>query len=236
MTLPKEHILPDAPHSGIVINLPEMRIFYYQHPGAKPVSFPIGIGRAGLQTPIGTTNVRAKAHDFDWRPTPRMRAEDPSLPEVVHPGPDNPMGEYVLYLGWPEYGIHGTNKPYGIGRRSSSGCIRLYPEDIARLWPLVPVGATVTVVNEPVLASWIGDTLYVEAHPTMEQADAMEKNIGAPLSYEMSDQDMAYIVKAAGGDASQLDWVKIRQIVRERRGYPIPVLSRGRADSPGAPL
>ena len=228
MVIPKMHILPlDAPHQGIVINLPDMRLYYYPHKNARPLSFPIGIGREGLQTPIGQTYVREKAKDFDWRPTPRMRAEDPTLPEVVGPGPDNPMGEFVLYLGWAEYGIHGTNKPYGIGRRSSSGCIRLYPEDIARLWPMVPQHEMVTVVNEPVKAAWIGDQLFVEAHPTMSQADRMEMgNPGDPPTYEMSDQDMRYIVRAAGPYVSHIDWAKVKQIVRERRGYPVPVARR----------
>lgn len=228
MIIPKMHILPiDAPHEGIVINLPEMRLFYYPRNGGRPYSYPIGIGREGLQTPIGGTYVRSKAQHFDWRPTPRMRAEDPTLPEVVGPGPDNPMGEYVLYLGWAEYGIHGTNKPYGIGRRSSSGCIRLYPEDIEFLWPKVPQGAKVTVVNQPIKAAWIGNKLYVEAHPTMAQADRME--MGSPgdaPTYEMSEQDMKFILRAAGPSAGQVDWVKVRQIIRERRGYPISVATR----------
>lgn len=228
MIIPKMHILPhDTPHEGIVINLPEMRLFYYPRKGGKPYSFPIGIGREGLQTPLGQTYVRAKAQHFDWRPTPRMRAEDPTLPEVVGPGPDNPMGEYVLYLGWAEYGIHGTNKPYGIGRRSSSGCIRLYPEDIEFLWPKVPQSTKVTVVNQPIKAAWISNKLYIEAHPTMAQADRME--MGSPgdaPTYEMSEQDMKFILRAAGASAGQVDWVKVRQIIRERRGYPISVATR----------
>ncbi len=231
MVIPKMHILPlDAPHEGIVINLPEMRLFFYPRNGGKPYSFPIGIGREGLQTPVGQTYVRQKAKDFDWRPTPRMRAEDPTLPEVVGPGDDNPMGKYVLYLGWAEYGIHGTNKPYGIGRRSSSGCIRLYPEDIELLWPQVPTGTKVTVVNEPIKAAWIGNKLYVEAHPTMAQADRMEMgNPGDPPTYEMSEQDMKFILRAAGPLAGRIDWVKVRQIVKERRGYPIAVATRPEA-------
>ena len=227
LLIPKMHILPEGPHSGVVINLPEMRLYWYPYPNARPQSFPIGIGREGLQTPIGQTTVRGKAKDFDWRPTPRMRAEDPTLPVVVHPGPDNPMGEYVLYLGWAEYGIHGTNKPYGIGRRSSSGCIRLYPEDIARLWPQAPVGTKVTVVNEPVKAAWIGNQLFVEAHPTMAQADRLEASgTSERPTYEMSDDDMKYILRVAGPVAADIDWKKVRQIVRGRRGYPIPVARR----------
>lgn len=223
LAIPTMYILPDASYEGIVINLPEMRLFYYPHLGAKPVSFPIGIGREGLETPLGQTTVRSKVVGPIWRPTARMRAEDPTLPEVVPAGPSNPLGTHAMYLGWPEYRIHGTDKPYGIGRRSSSGCIRMYPEDIIKLYPLVPVGTRVTVVNQPVKAAWVGSRMYIEAHPTMEQASQLELGNDSPITYELSDQDMRYIMRAAGSYAEQLDWPKIRQVIRERRGYPIPV-------------
>ncbi len=225
MSIPVMRLIPDAARQGIVINLPEMRLYYYPKSGAAPQSFPIGIGREGLLTPVGETHVRAKVVGPVWRPTPRMRAEDPTLPESVPPGPDNPLGTHAMYLGWPEYRIHGTNKPYGIGRRSSSGCIRMYPEDIIRLYPLVPEGTPVQVINQPVKAAWIGDDLYVEAHLTMGQADRMEVDGGLP-TYEMSEDDMREIIKAAGPVSADLDWQKIRQVIRERRGYPIVVAQR----------
>lgn len=224
MVIPTMHILPDAPHKGVVINLPEMRLFQFPSSGT-PNSYPIGIGREGLLTPIGQTFVRAKKEGPTWRPTPRMRLDDPTLPELVPPGPDNPMGTHVLYLGWAEYGIHGTNKPYGIGRRSSSGCIRMYPEDIVRLYTAVPENAMVTVVNQPVKATWIEGRLYIEAHPTIAQADRMELEGGLP-TYDMSDDDMKLIMKHAGVHASEIDWPLVRTVIRERKGYPIPVTDR----------
>lgn len=223
--LPTMYILPDAARRGIVINLPEMRLYYYGKPEQPPVSHPLGIGREGLSTPMGTTTIVSKIEGPVWRPTDRMRKEDPKLPASVPPGPDNPLGTHAMYLGWSEYRIHGTNKPFGIGRRSSSGCIRMYPEDIVSLYPQVPVGTPVTVIDQPVKAAWIGTDFYIEAHPTIAQANAVEENGGMP-AYELSDDDMREILKAAGPDAGHLDWTKIRDVIRVRNGYPVIVGKR----------
>lgn len=225
MTIPAMHILPEGPRQGIVINLPEMRIYAYIKPGQPPMSAPLGIGREGLATPLGTTSVINKREKPQWRPTARMRKEDPTLPAVVPAGPENPLGEFILYLGWPEYGIHGTNKPYGVGRRASSGCIRMYPEDIAKLWPQIPVGTPVTVVDQPVKVAWIDDKLFVEAHSSLAQANKIENEGGLP-HYEMTDEDMAAIVRAAGDSAHLVDWGSVRKVIRERPGYPVIVAHR----------
>ena len=160
ITLPKKHLLPDAPRKGLVINLSEMRIYYFKNPGEQPLTYPISIGREGLQTPKGTTSIVRKKEGPTWRPTARMREEDPELPASVPPGPDNPLGTHAMYLGWSQYLIHGTNKPFGIGRRVSSGCMRMYPEDIVKLFPMVPVGTKVTVVDQPVKVGWI-DEIFI---------------------------------------------------------------------------
>lgn len=225
MVIPSRHILPKAVHEGIVINLPEMRLFAYVEKGRAPRTFPIGIGRLGLSTPEGETKVVRKVIGPVWRPTPRMREEKPELPEAVRPGTDNPMGTHALYLGWLEYAIHGTNKPFGIGRRSSSGCIRLYPEDIVTLYDLVPVGTKVTVVNQPVKAAWIDGTLYVEAHVPIEQADRIEQEGGFP-DYGMTLPELRRIVDEAGEYADLIDWETVRKAVRERAGYPVAVAVR----------
>jgi len=230
LILPKRHILPDAPHEGIVINLPEMRLYAFVNGDNEPTTFPIGIGREGLETPIGTTSVVRKAEGPAWRPTPRMRREDPTLPAVVETGPENPLGTHALYLGWPTYALHGTNKPYGIGRRISSGCIRLYPENITQLFEMIPVGTKVTVVNQPIKLAWIDDVLYLEAHPDMEQAIQMEET-GQIYSAKMSEQDMAFIVSAAGEFQNRLHWATIRTEVRNRSGRPVMIARR-----PGAEL
>lgn len=220
--LPKRHILPDAPREGIIINLPEMRLYAFVEKGQPPVSYPIGVGRDGLRTPSGTTKVIRKKTGPTWYPTARMREEDPALPQSIPAGPNNPLGSHALYLGWPEYAIHGTNRPFGIGRRVSSGCIRLYPESIIELYELVDEGAPVAVIDQPVKAAWIDDVFYVEAHPQLEQADTIEQNGGIP-EYRVDQKEIDTIIKAAGDFAFLINWEEARQALRERAGVPVAV-------------
>jgi L,D-transpeptidase ErfK/SrfK len=173
LTLPTQHILPDGPREGIVINKAELRLYFF--PKFGPVqTYAIGVGREGLNTPLGRTTVVRKQVRPTWRPTPETRLARPELPAVVPPGPDNPMGEFALYLGWPTYAVHGTHKPYGVGRRVSRGCIRMYPEGVARLFPQVPVGTRVTVVEQPVKVGWRAGELYLEVQPDLAQIDELE--------------------------------------------------------------
>jgi len=223
--LPTQFILPDAPHKGVVINLPEMRMYAYTNGNDAPTTFPIGIGREGLDTPLGVTKVVRKAEGPTWTPTARMRKEKPELPVSMGPGPENPMGTHALYLGFPLVAIHGTNRAFGIGRRISSGCIRLYPEDIISLYNMIPVGTQVTVVDQPVKLSWIGDELFIEAHPEIEQAIKMEET-GEIVSAKLSNTDMERIIKVAGPYKDRLSWPTIRKAVKERRGYPIAIARR----------
>jgi L,D-transpeptidase ErfK/SrfK len=227
LTLPTRHILPDAPKNGIVINLPEMRLYAFVNGDNAPETFPIGVGREGLDTPTGTTKVVRKKDGPTWRPTLRMRKEDPSLPQSIPPGPENPLGTHALYLGWPTYALHGTNRPFGIGRRISSGCIRLYPENITELYNMIPVGTKVTVVNQPLKFAWIDDYLYLEAHPTMKQAIEMEET-GRIEFHTMTKAEEKKIIRAAGDFASRLRWPAIRTILKERRGYPVAIARRPR--------
>jgi L,D-transpeptidase ErfK/SrfK len=227
--LPTQFILPDTPHKGIVINLPEMRMFAYINGDAPPTTYPIGIGREGLDTPLGVTTVTRKTAGPTWTPTARMRREKPELPAVMPPGPENPMGTHALYLGFPLVAIHGTNRAFGIGRRISSGCIRLYPEDIIALYNSIPVGTQVTVVNQPIKLAWIGDELFIEAHPEIDQAIKMEET-GEIVSAKLSNSDMERIIKAAGPFKDRLRWPEIRKAVKERRGYPISIARRPGVD------
>ncbi len=229
--LPKQHILPDAPREGIVINLPEMHIFFYPKDGGAPIVHSIGIGREGLNTPLGKTSIVRKKEKPTWRPTERMKQEDPTLPDVVPPGPENPLGTHAMYLGFPQYAIHGTNKPYGIGRRISSGCIRMYPETIKELFYQVPVGTPVRIVDQPVKVGWIDDKMYVEVHPTQDQAIQVEK-LSDLSSYEITADDMKLILEKAGAFVEQIDWENVREAAKERSGYPVAVLDKDVA--PGA--
>lgn len=220
IVVPTQHVPPDAPHRGIVINLPELRLYYYPAKG-EPRSFPIGIGGEGKETPVGHTVVAAKRPHPVWIPTQSEHDENPDLPALVPPGPDNPMGDFALYLGWKGYAVHGTNKPYSIGRRDSHGCIRLYPDDIAWLYRAVAIGTPVTVVNQPAKAGWSGGELYLEVHPTQQDVDALESE-GVPRSPLAIDAD-DLVAKAAGGDVYRLDWYTIHLAETKRDGIPVQV-------------
>jgi L,D-transpeptidase ErfK/SrfK len=220
LTLPSQHILPDAARRGIVINLPELRLYYYPVKG-EPRSFPIGIGGEGKETPVGHTAIADKRVHPTWIPTKSEHEEDPDLPASIGPGPDNPMGDYALYLAWKGYAVHGTNKPYSIGRRDSHGCIRLYPWDIEWLFHEVATGTPVTVVNQPVKVGWSAGELFLEVHPAQEDADLLESK-GTPRSTEAADAD-DLVVKAAGADAMRLDWYTIHLAETRRDGVAVQV-------------
>jgi len=183
--IPSRYILPAAQRSGIVLNVPEMRVYYFPPPKAgspaRVETYPVSIGRMNWTTPLGTTKVVAKKRDPAWRPPASIRAEavekGTPLPEYVPPGPDNPLGRYAIRLGIPGYLIHSTNKPFGVGMRVSHGCVRMYPEDIEELFPEVPVGTPVQIVDQPVKIGWLFDTLYIEIHPLLEE----ERETSAPL-------------------------------------------------------
>jgi L,D-transpeptidase ErfK/SrfK len=220
--IPSFHLLPRAPQIGIVVNLAQMRMFYFKTPGADPITFPIGIGREGLLTPTGETSIVRKVVGPTWFPTPRMREEKPYLPAAIGPGPSNPLGAFALYLGWPEYRIHGTDKPWAIGRRVSSGCMRMYPENIKALFAMVPVGTKVTVVDQPILVGWIKDKLYLEANPSKSQNIDIEIN-GEHQIKPLTDGLRKVITDAAGVSADKIDWDAVKEAIDERRGYPVVI-------------
>jgi L,D-transpeptidase ErfK/SrfK len=215
--LPKLHLPPDAPPRGIVLNLPEQRLYYYES-GRLLRSYPIGIGRDGHATPIGSTTIVRKQENPIWYPTASARNDDPTLPAVVPPGPDNPLGNRAMYLGWKSYLIHGTNKEYGIGRRASRGCIRMYSDDAVALYDRVAVGTPVTVVDQPIKVGWLENELYIEASPTIAQVRQWEgKGKFAPAK---AGDVRRSVLKKAGAAADYVDWGTVDRTVRERRGIP----------------
>ncbi|MGE5800492.1 MAG: L,D-transpeptidase family protein [Syntrophaceae bacterium] len=215
--LPLMFVLPDAPRQGIVINLASMRLFHYGKTRAV-LTYPVGIGEEGRSTPMGAMIVERKAVRPTWHVPASIRRDhakkgDP-LPAEVPPGPENPLGEYALYLSRTSYVIHGTNKPYSIGLRATNGCLRLYPEDVEKLYRAVPVKTSVYVVNQPYLVGRAGGMLYLEAHSPQEELDAanMKKRLYAKL------KDIEKKEKL------RLDWERIEKTVKEARGIPVPVL------------
>ncbi len=175
--IPNSRLLPDTPHEGVVLNLPEYRLYYFPKP--KPnqqktvITHPISIGRIDWETPLGKTYISAKTRNPVWIPPASIKAEHAAegeiLPDVYPAGPDNPLGLFALRLGIPGYLIHSTNKPYGVGMRVSHGCIRMYPEDIEALFPEIKTGTPVYIVNQPIKAGWSHDTLYIEIHPDLDE-------------------------------------------------------------------
>ncbi len=164
--IPTAWILPDVPlSSGIVINIPEYRLFFFASGNTGDVlTFPIGVGDQGKETPTGTFKIIEKIENPSWNVPLSIRKERPELPRIMPPGPDNPMGSHALRLSLRTLLIHGTDRPWGIGTRSSHGCLRLYPEDIVRLFKLVPLGTGVTIVNQPLKVALKQDKVFVEVH------------------------------------------------------------------------
>lgn len=216
LALPTAHILPDV-RQGIVINLPELRLYYFPDPYTV-MTFPIGIGKNGWQTPTGTTKIVRKRANPVWIPPDSIHAETPNLPKAVAAGPDNPLGTHALNLGWPGYVIHGTNRPYGVGRRSSHGCIRLYPEDIPVLFEAVETGTKVTVIDEPYKVGWQDENLLLEVMPEQKHADEI-MNHGAPRTHASVDGIEAAI-RGAIHRTTDVNWQAVNDAVIVRNGLP----------------
>lgn len=219
--LPTAHLLPAAERKGIVLNLADQRLYYFPPGSDQVVTFPVGVGSEGWGTPLGKTRIVRKQANPTWYVPKSIRERDPELPAAVPPGPDNPLGTNALYLGWPSYLIHGTNKPYGVGRRASHGCIRLYPEDIVKLFEAVEIGTQVRVVDQPVKLGWVNGDLVLEVHPTQSQADELEAE-GTFTPAPEPELDFR-VLHAAGDQADRLDWDVVRRVATERRGVPTRV-------------
>ena len=224
VVIPTQYVLPDGPHVGIVINLGERRLYYF-HPDGKTVeTFPVGVGVEGKKTLIGATKVVWKEKNPIWYPPPSIHGEDPTLPKFVPPGPDNPLGAYAMHLGWTNYLIHGTNKPDGVGRNVSHGCIHLYPEDIQRLFSEIPIGTPVRVIDQPVLTAWIDDRLYVAVHPGQSQTDQLD--LGEPMTAKIPDDLVGRVAAAVGSYHDQVDWNAVERAGIARTGLLVPVTPR----------
>jgi L,D-transpeptidase ErfK/SrfK len=228
VVVPTQYILPDAPHRGIVVNVAAMRIFYYPpHKRGKPqivITHPVGIGRQGWKTPLGVTHVIWHEKNPVWHVPPSIiaehRQEGDILPKVMGPGPDNPLGDYALHLGWPGYLIHGTNKPVSVGLRVSHGCVHLFPEDIAQIFKMVPNGTEVRVVNQPYVFGWKNGQLYLQsAGPLEDDKRPWNKKARRLLAVTLT-RDQRDDLKQLH---DKIDWDRVVQLVNAPVGVPIPV-------------
>jgi L,D-transpeptidase ErfK/SrfK len=218
--LPSRRILPPGSREGIVVNLPEHRLYYFPKPAKneKPVviTYPVSIGKAGNSTPLGQTYVTAKIEHPSWVPTQSIRKDhavrgDP-LPRVIGPGPDNPIGDFKMRLGFGDgtYEIHGTNNPATVGTAATYGCIGMYPEDLAALYALIPVGTPVRFINVQVKVAWSGGDLLVEAHPAV----ATQGQVPAPTLDQLADA-----LREAVRDARiAIRWDRAREVLRNADG------------------
>ncbi len=221
--LPAQFILPVAPKKGIVLNVPEMRLYFYlPKETGKPqevITYPLGVGRSGWNTPYINTNIIEKKTNPNWYPPESIRKEheeagDP-LPKIVKSGPDNPLGAYAMRLGQPDYLIHGTNKPYGIGMRVSHGCIRLYPEDIEALFSEVALKTAVNIINQPYKIGVKDSVIYLEAHPFLdEDMEQYENNLTSVVSL---------IVEISNEKNYELDWSKAYEAIGNPSGLPVAI-------------
>ncbi len=213
--IPSSYVLPSK-RAGLVVNLAEMRLYFFRTEGSKKVVYtaPIGIGTEGKLTKLGVYNIIRKKHKPYWHVPESIRKEDPSLPEVVPPGPDNPLGEYALYLSRESYAIHGTNRPWGIGRRVSHGCIRLYPEDIEPLYSLVEIGTPVFIIYQPYKLGIKDKKIYLQAFPDFA------KKISNPLVHIVQ---MANTLQQEIHAHLILDLLKIKELIKNPNGIPTVV-------------
>jgi len=217
--LPLSFILPDTPRKGIVINLATMRLFHYKEENKSLVvsTYPVGVGTKERPTPTGQMRVARKATQPTWHVPASIAADHRKkgdiLPAKVPPGPENPLGEYALYLSKSGYLIHGTNKPASIGLNASNGCLRLYPENVKELFSDTPVNTSVLIINQPYLIGQRDGMLYMEAHTPLENTGGTE--------LETLYAKLRTIEKKT---TRTLDWNKVKSVQAEARGIPIPIL------------
>jgi L,D-transpeptidase ErfK/SrfK len=222
--LPLQHLLPDVPRTGIVVNLPDGRLYYFHlDPAGHSVVevYPISVGQMDWKTPIGVTKIVQKEKNPTWYPPKSVRdkhlQDGDVLPLAIAPGPDNPLGEYAMRLGVPggAYLIHGTNNPVGVGMQITHGCIRLYPEDIAFLFGKVGVGMDVRIVNQRIKTGWVDGALYLEVHHPLEAVSAKDVEDLTALTRAL--------VAATMERRTGIDWDVAERVFVEANGTPTRV-------------
>lgn len=217
VVIPSQFILPPGEREGIVVNLPEQRMYFFPKDKNVVMTEPVGIGREGKwQTPTGQAKVVAKETDPKWRPTANVRAEAAKygtpIPRTFPPGPDNPLGKYILRLNWPTYLIHGTNRPEEVGSRVSAGCIRLLPDAIEALYDEVNVGTPVRILDKPYKVGWKNNHLYIEVHPPLQEK-VLDFSEDRPLIMNLIHEKIL-------DNQSWVSWQVVEKAIKQTNGIP----------------
>jgi len=226
IVIPGRHILPPGARDGIIVNIPEHRIYYFPKPrkGQTPtvVTYPVSIGKMDWQTPMGLTHVVSKEANPTWNPPASVRAEhlangDPLPNGVIRAGPDNPLGLFAMRLAIHpgDYLIHGTNNPLAVGMAVTHGCIRMYPEDVAAIFPTVPVGTKVYLINVPLKVAFVNGDLLLEAHPPV---DAQGQTVEPDLS-----KFEALLNEVLGSTTTAVNWDIAVETLKKADGIPVLV-------------
>ena len=225
--LPFSVILPSAPREGIVINTPELRLYFYsknkQNKKASVTVYPISIGRRDWATPLTETRVTSRVANPSWYPPESIRAEHAArgdlLSKVVPAGSDNPLGSYLLALDIPGYFIHGTNKRFGIGMQVTHGCIRMYPEHIEELYNHAVNSTPVVIINQPFKVGWLDEQLYLEVHHPLELDGHTQVTNHPDIINTLSSiiQKQPEVI---------IDWTKVDSVINNATGVPVIVGSQ----------
>jgi L,D-transpeptidase ErfK/SrfK len=215
LVVPSRFILPAAPKTGIVINLAEMRLYYYHLNGKQVSTFPIGVGKEGWTTPIGNTQILTKRKDPTWNVPESIwfnhLVNGQPIEKSVPPGPTNPLGKYAMNLGFKNIVIHGTPYPLAVGVRSSHGCIRMVNDDVGQLFQYVNVGTKVNIVHEPIKVGTDGGQLYMESHVPLNEA-----------MYPKNQDVRGMVTKTqnSGYRSFSIDWKTAEKVKSKTSGYP----------------
>jgi len=209
LEIPTVWILPPTRYESVVINIPELRLYRFFRNYRIVKTYPIGIGREGFETPVTDCRVVQRLVHPSWTVPPLAQAE--YTRSVIPPGPDNPLGDYWIGLSVTHLGIHGTNVPWGVGRRVSHGCMRLYPEDISRLFKETDAQTRVEIIYEPIKIGIRDDRIHMEVHPDIYgRIDDLQAHAGN-------------LIRKAGIDEGAIDWKTVRQCIRRQQGVPTEI-------------
>jgi L,D-transpeptidase ErfK/SrfK len=211
--LPTWSVLPEATAEGLVINLPELRMYDFTAAGA-PAVYAIAIGVVDWPTPTGSFRLGPRRADPVWYVPDSIRAERPELPATVPPGPANPLGSHWITIGSTTYGIHGTNNPWSIGRLSTHGCVRLYEDTMRDVFERVPGGTPLRIVYQTLKLGARGGRLYLEAHPDWYARE--------PRAYEEL-QLRLMVLRLQGRVEEGIDPARLARVASEARGVPVEI-------------